>query len=76
VKEEFNIGDLLLHLDTELYYCTEIRYDTELMGISGKYIFIMLNPKHPHMLRKRIFYGDEPPKIINNPNWKYYPIIE
>ena len=75
MKDYFNLGDLLLLLDTELFYCSEIRHDTHLMG-SGKYIFIMLNPKHPHRLRKRIFYGDEPPKILNSPHWKYYPIIE
>jgi hypothetical protein len=68
MKEEFSIGDLLLHLDTELYYCTQITTD--------RCMFIMLNPKMPHKLRKRIFYPEEAPKIINNPNWKYYPVIE
>jgi hypothetical protein len=69
MKEQFNIGDLLLHLDTDLYYCIEIQSD--------RYIFTMLNPKKGTRITKRIFFRDETPKIINNPyHWKHYPVIE
>ena len=68
MKEEFSIGDLLIHLDTEVYYCTSITTD--------RCMFIMLNPKKQLKIRKRIFYPEEAPKIFNDPNWKHYPVIE
>ena len=62
----FNIGDLLLYDEIDLYYCTQIKYLT--------YVFIMLNPKKPHTLRKRLIYKEEIEKIISNPLWKHYPV--
>ena len=72
-----NLGDLFVLLDDELYYVVDIQYDEDLM--MKKFIMLLLNPKKPHNLKKRIMYPDNIEKIfdsssLSSQNWKYYPV--
>lgn len=74
-----NLGDLFVLLDTEVYYVYDIQYDEELM--MKKFMMILLNPKKPRQICKRIMYPDNIEKIFDkenlaSQNWKYYRVKE
>jgi hypothetical protein len=77
MKHYINVGDLLLHCDTKLYYVRDIRYCQDIE--ENKFILILLNPKDKLMVSKLILYPDNLDKIfdpdsLTNKNWKYYPV--
>lgn len=66
---EYNIGDLLVLLDSEVYWCIDIN--------NGTYYYEMLNPKKPHRMRKRLFNVADLKRIIeSNTGWKHYPVVK
>ena len=64
---KFSIGDLLVLLDSEVYYCIDIR--------NGTYYYEMLNPKTPMRIRKRLFNVADLERITSaGQGWKHYPV--
>ena len=64
---KFSIGDLLVLLDSEVYFCIDIK--------GGTYYYEMLNPQKPHRMRKRLFNVADLKRIItHDQGWKYYPV--
>ena len=78
----YNIGDLFLFMDTDLYVITDIKTQHAYYSyISAKkldyqYTLFLLNPKKKLKLRKRYMLGDALYKALNNskPQWKHFPI--
>lgn len=66
---KFSIGDVLVFLDTEVYYCIDIR--------NGTYYYELLNPKTPMRMRKRLFNVADLKRVLtSNMDWKHYPVKE
>lgn len=78
---KISLGDLFVHHDTEVYYVTDIQYSESLkISVVEKVIMILMNPKAPITITKRIMYPDVVEDIIKNKKpysdmWKYYPVM-
>jgi len=78
----YNIGDLFLFMDTDLYVITDIKTehayysDISAKKLDYQYTLFLLNPKKKLKLRKRYMLGDALYKALNNskPQWKYFSI--
>lgn len=81
----YNIGDLFLFMDTDLYVITDIKTEYAFHSqtymktgnmIDYQYTLILLNPKNNLKLRKRYILGDSLHKSLNNPKsqWKHFPV--
>jgi hypothetical protein len=66
---KFSIGDLLVLLDSEVYFCIDIKH--------GTHYYEMLNPKKPHRMRKRLFNVADLKRTLSiNEGWKHFPVKE
>lgn len=78
----YNIGDLFLFMDTDLYVVTNIKTeyafhsDISAKKIDYQYTLLLLNPKKKLKLRKRYMLGDSLYQALNNskPQWKHFPV--
>ncbi len=78
----YNIGDLFLFMDTDLYVVTNIKTeyafhsDISAKKIDYQYKLFLLNPKNKIKLRNRYMLGDSLCQALNNskPQWKHFPI--
>ena len=78
----YNIGDLFLFMDSDLYVIADVKTeyayysDISAKKIDYQYTLFLLNPKNKIKLRKRYMLGDTLYKALNNsnPQWKHFPI--
>ncbi len=79
----YNIGDLFLFMDTDLYVVTNIKTeyafhsDISAKKIDYQYTLLLLNPQKKLKLRKRYMLGDGLYRALNssnNPQWKHFPV--
>ena len=79
----FNIGDLFLFMDTDLYVVTDMKTeyafhsDISAKKIDYQYTLFLFNPKKKLKLRKRYMLGDGLWRSLsgsNSPQWKHFPI--
>lgn len=81
----YNIGDLFLFMDSDLYVITDVKteyaFHSQIYMKTGntidyQYTLFLLNPKNKIKLRKRYMLGDTLYKALNNsnPQWKHFPI--
>jgi hypothetical protein len=79
---KYNIGDLLVFSDSDVYVITEIkneyRFPNEHTGTPDiQYTLLLLNPKNKLKLRKRYMLGQGIERALaeENPMWKHFAVI-